>query len=265
MRHVAVDWSGAKNPAGKIWLAEAVDGRLERLEALATREAAVQRIAAYQRFDEQTIVGLDFSFSFPEWFCRELGAQSVLDVWRAVAASGEGWLEQCAAPFWGRPGRRRPDLIAHLRKTEERVREFECRPTSTFQIGGAGAVGTGSLRGMPHLLTLRDTGCAVWPFDTPGHVTLIEIYPRLLTGPVTKSREAARAAYLDAVAASWNESHRREAEQSEDAFDAAISALEMNARATALTPHHALDDVAKIEGEIWVPAAVPPSASRRLK
>ena len=37
------------------------------------------------------------------------------------------------------------------------------RPKSTFQIGGAGAVGTGSLRGMPHLLTLREAGCAVWP------------------------------------------------------------------------------------------------------
>ena len=55
-----------------------------------------------------------------------------------------------------------------------------------FQIGGAGAVGTGSIRGMPHLLTLADSGFTIWPFVSGGLPTVVEIYPRALTGPVNK-------------------------------------------------------------------------------
>ena len=38
-------------------------------------------------------------------------------------------------------------------------------PAWWFQIGGAGAVGTGSIRGMPHLLTLARNGFGIWPFS----------------------------------------------------------------------------------------------------
>ena len=41
-------------------------------------------------------------------------------------------------------------------------------PKSIFQLAGPGAVGPGSLRGMPLLTTLRDRGFAVWPFDPVG-------------------------------------------------------------------------------------------------
>lgn len=67
------------------------------------------------------------------------------------------------------------------------------RPKSVFQIGGAGAVGTGSLRGMPILKRLRDAGFAVWPFDAPRWPCVVEIYPRLLTGAVNKGSAGARA------------------------------------------------------------------------
>jgi len=256
MRHVAVDWSGAKHPSGKIWLAEAVHGRLVWLEAFSTRESVVQRIFEYRRSGEPVVVGLDFSFSFPEWYCRHLGAHAVTDVWREVAARGESWLDACAWPFWGRPGRRRPELPAHLRHTEACVgRCSKIRPRSTFQIGGAGAVGTGSLRGMPFLLELRAAGCAVWPFDAPGHLTIIEIYPRLLTGPVTKSRAQTRGAYLERIARSWTAQHRSDAQQSEDAFDAAVSALTMSARWEGLPSSDSLTPIAALEGQIWEPSA----------
>ncbi|MFN7980399.1 MAG: hypothetical protein U0Q11_00940 [Vicinamibacterales bacterium] len=255
MRHVAVDWSGARNPAGKIWLAEAMDGRLVRLDAPASRDSVIERLADYQRRDSPTVVGLDFSFSFPAWFCDVLGARTVVDTWRLVATQGTSWLERCESPFWGRAGRGRPDVPAHLRRTEERVGLLSSvRPKSTFQIGGAGAVGTGSLRGMPHLLTLRDAGCAVWPFDAPSLVTIVEIYPRLFTGAVVKSREATRTAHLDAVARDWPAEFRRAAERSEDAFDAALSAVEMSVRWTTLPAQDTLDVVSRMEGEIWTPA-----------
>ena len=255
MRHVAVDWSGAKSPAGKIWLAEARDGRLERLESFPTRASVVQWIAACLLMPEPAVVGLDFAFSFPAWYCAHLGAHSATDVWRVVASDGERWLETCAWPFWGRPGQRCPDLPEHLRRTEWLAgRRLKTRPKSTFQIGGAGAVGTGSLRGMPHLLELQDAGCAVWPFGAAGHVTIVELYPRLLTGPVTKSRPECRAAYLQDIARLWSPQHRLAAEASEDAFDAVVSALEMNARWQTLPEPHTLDRLFALEGLIWDPA-----------
>jgi catechol 2,3-dioxygenase-like lactoylglutathione lyase family enzyme len=61
-----------------------------------------------------------------------------------------------------------------------------------FQIGGAGAVGTGSLRGMQHLADLAHAGFSIWPFDRPGWPLAVEIYPRLFTPGVVKSRHRAR-------------------------------------------------------------------------
>lgn len=53
-----------------------------------------------------------------------------------------------------------------LRRTDrERPAVGGIRPTSGFQIGGAGAVGTGAVRGMPMLARLRAAGFAIWPFD----------------------------------------------------------------------------------------------------
>jgi hypothetical protein len=66
-----------------------------------------------------------------------------------------------------------------------------------FQINRAGAVGTGSLRGMPILRQLHDEGFSIWPFDTSGWPRVIEIYPRLLTDVVKKSNRASRVQYLN--------------------------------------------------------------------
>ena len=126
------------------------------------------------------------------------------------------------------------------------------RPKSVFQIGGAGAVGTGSIRGMPHLAALRRGGFSVWPFDPPVPPCVVEIYPRVLTGPVVKRslderRQALRAWRLPpALAAS--------AARSEDAFDAAVSALVMWERRTDLSRlTEAGDPEARLEGEIFFP------------
>lgn len=248
-----VDWSGAKNPKGKIWLAEVRANALHHLGPLGTREAAVAHIAGYLEAGRSAVVGLDFSFSFPAWFCDQLGVTSGVDVWREAAAHGESWLEACAPPFWGRPGKRRPALPAHLRRTEALVgAALTIKPKSTFQIGGAGAVGTGSIRGMPYLAELRRAGCAVWPFDPPGRVTVVEVYPRALTGEVTKSLAVARRAYLRRLPWRMSEAQRRLAGASEDAFDAAVSALVLADRWSALGSQPR-DRVTQMEGQIWVP------------
>jgi predicted nuclease with RNAse H fold len=141
-------------------------------------------------------------------------------------------------------------LTEQFRRTELALRRRGLLPKSVFQIGGWGAVGTGSIRGMPLLLRLREAGAAIWPFDPPGWPLVLEIYPRLLTGPVVKSRPAARQAYV----ARWYPNLAEWSIASEDAFDAAVSALVMarhadNLAALPSEPDHEL----RLEGRIWYP------------
>lgn len=256
MEVAAVDWSGQAEPAAQrrhIWTAVARDGRLLQLYGGLTRDDTVRALVdAFA--GRAAVVGLDFNFSFPRWFLDERGIRRVEDLWRLAGRDGEGWLAGCQPPFWGRPGRTRPDLPEHLRVTERAVGPVAgIRPKSVFQIGGAGAVGTGSVRGMPHLLTLRDAGFAVWPFDRPALPMVVEIYPRALTGPVNKSSAEARRAHL----ALWDlpADLLADAVSSEDAFDAAVSALVMSRHAEELCdppPPHA---GARLEGAVWLPSA----------
>lgn len=251
---LAIDWSGAKRPTRKIWLAEADADGLRRLEPISSREEAIKAVLHYTHVESHVVAGFDFSFSLPASFLDSQGVVDAPGLWHLVRDRGEEWLSACDPPFWGRPGKRCPEPSPRLRSTEEVVgRRAAIKPKSTFQVGGAGAVGTGSLRGMPHLLTLRDAGWAIWPFDRPGCHTVIEIYPRVLTGPVVKSDAAARRRYLLGTRWRWEASHCRDAESSEDAFDAAISALVMLEHASTLRDLPIRSGVAAREGEIWAP------------
>ncbi len=249
-RVFAVDWSGAlKGAERRIWVAEARAGELVGLTGGLSRAAAVALVVE----ESEVVAGFDFGFSFPAWFVRSLGCRDVEGLWERVARDGESWLAACAPPLWGRPGRRRPTrgpVEPELRRCELRM---SGRPKSVFQVGGAGSVGTGSLRGMPFLPVLRQAGFALWPWDDASTRMALEIYPRALTGPVVKSSAAAREAYLAAdprVPAALMEA----AVGSEDAFDAAVSALEMAERLPELLAlRAAVDPVERLEGAIWPP------------
>jgi hypothetical protein len=253
---VAVDWSGAASATGqraRLWLAVVRNGRLSTLRAGLTRSEAVALLRGMAEEDPSLVVGLDFAFSFPAWFVRRLGVGSVAGLWQRVDQEGERWLADCRPPFWGRPGKRRPVVPAELRRTEAACRPVAgIRPKSAFQIGGAGAVGTGSLRGQPYLLALREAGFSVWPFDPPVSPAVVEIYPRALTGPVRKSDQTARRARL--LAEAMPPGLRRLAEGSEDAFDAALSALAMHRHLDDLLGRPAATDpTERLEGAVWVP------------
>jgi hypothetical protein len=131
------------------------------------------------------------------------------------------------------------------------------RPKSTFQIGGAGSVGTGSVRGWPALIRLREAGFAIWPFDLPASPPVaVEIYPRLFTGPVVKSSASARADLLDARYPALPPRLRDHAVASEDAFDAAVSALAMSRHEDELRALPQVDDdMGRREGRVWTPMA----------
>ena len=250
-RFVAVDWSGSQSGGGsQIWLAAVEEGALIVLEGPMTRAGVIATLLAWKAAAVPLLVGLDFGFSAPAWFLSRVGCRTAPEFWSVAGERGEAWLADCPPPFWGRPGRRRGSEI-QFRQTE-----LECggAPKSVFQVGGAGAVGTGSIRGMPHLSQLRSAGFAIWPFDAPAGATVLEIYPRLLTGPGPKRREQWCRSYLAALGWPSDPLQRAAAASREDAFDAAVSALrlweareELAALAASAVP------IDQAEGRIWRP------------
>ena len=230
-RVVAVDWSGRRaGEARAIWTAEVVDGAMVDLRDGRTRAQVIDHLVDLALSGEPLVVGLDFSFSVPAWFARKHGCA---DVGSRSSSSLNPSIVNQLVTFTASVG-----AIAGT------------RPKSFFQIGGAGAVGTGSLRGMPHLTTLRAAGFAIWPFDPPSRATVVEMWPRLCTGPVVKSRRAARVAHL----AVHHPTVAAAAAATEDAFDAAVSAMVMAGDVEAFRQLPPVStSVERIEGRIWLP------------
>ena len=254
MQTIAIDWSGRERGAAEaIWFARVRDGALVELENGMDRAEVVAAAITAARTEPETVVGLDFAFAFPAWYSEQRGWTSGRAIWDAMRDQAEDLLATCPPPFWGRPGRPAQTLGPPLRAGEA---QLERVPKSVFQIGGAGAVGTGSLRGMRHLADLADAGFSIWPFDDPGRPLAVEIYPRALTGPVLKSRHRARREYLARRFGAQDEVMRERAAGSEDAFDAAVSAIVMarHREEFAALPAFAPGSPQRLEGEIWTPA-----------
>ena len=85
---------------------------------------------------------------------------------------------------------------------------------------------------MAALHRLTGAGFRIWPFDPMALPLVVEIYPRVLTGPVRKNRPSERERYLGRVP--MRPDLGRLAAASEDAFDAAVSAAVMAARVEEL-------------------------------
>jgi hypothetical protein len=260
-----------------------------KLESGRTRDELCAWLIELARETPRMVVGFDFCFSYPVWFVREHGAKSAPAFWELVVEHGERWLgHECDdARFWGRKGSHRtgkkPEefcgerlhrmlratdidckLAAVIPEAERAARVKGITPKSVFQIGGAGAVGTASLRGMPVLKRLRAAGFAVWPFDRPGlgrgKPMVVEMYTRLNTGPVHKSNADARAAYLlkkrkeDAAYAALPRSVMEKARGSEDAFEALVSCMVMTAqREDFARLGEPKDPGYMVEGWTWTP------------
>ena len=298
-RVVGVDWSGDQGPGQrrKIWAAvwtasdSSSDEGTVALESGRSRVELMEWLVELARETPRMVVGFDFSFSYPAWFLDELGIASAPEFWRLVAeGQGERWLHRDCEDgrFWGRVGSQRHGKKpaefsgehAHrmLRRAETALkvraeisdplaaaRIAGIAPKSVFQIGGAGAVGTASLRGMPGLLRLREAGFRIWPYDAPSvkEPLVVEIYTRLMTGAVNKSSEEARTGYLakkrreNALYARLSRRVLAKAKGSEDAFDALVTAMVMvEHRGEFAGLRRTEDEVFWMEGRTWVPGLV---------
>jgi len=248
---VAIDWSGRLDDTGRTaWMAVIEDGVFRRLENGRSRPELRDELIRVRGEADRLVAGVDFAFGFPQWYATANDWACGRDIWRAAYREGESWLASAAGPFWGR-ATKRPHLPGDpLRRTEKVIGGS---PRSIFQIGGAGAVGTGSIRGMRVLHELAEAGFAIWPFEPAGDATIIEIYPRLFTGKVVKSSAQACLRHLNAryPRDELPDLFRGMAAATEDAFDAAVSALEMARARDALCRLPDGDDVDRIEGRIW--------------
>ena len=259
LRFIAVDWSGAKSGAEqrrRIVTADWHAGTIT-LTAGRTREETTEWLIDQARTTPRLAVGMDFSFSFPYWFVKKTSSASIESFWQVAETSAENWLFNCEDPFWGRPGRRCPENHRAPAWRGYRLCEQPAvigwQPKSTFQIGGAGAVGTGSLRGIATLRALHRAGFSIWPFHPPAFPCVVEIYPRSFTGPICKSNSAERAAYLRThLDGQLSQETFDRAASSEDAFDALCSVIGMaRQRDDFLKLKQATDGRKLLEGDIF--------------
>jgi hypothetical protein len=254
-RVLAADWSGAARPGG-LWLATVGEDGVVTEVCAETRAGATRRLLAAADADPGIVAGLDFGFSLPAWWLRAQGISAAAELW-ADAGRLERWLAECEPPFWGRPGRPRPPgpPEAGYRRTELAARP---RPRSTLQIGGAGSVGTASLRGMPALHRLRQAGWAVWPFDPWRPPVVAEVWPRLAIGALRKSDPGARRAWAADHAERLSPGASDAAAASADALDAVAAALWLwDRRGRTSRPVPELAEVRVLEG--WIDGVVPTS------
>ena len=268
-RLMAVDWSGRNSAEQRqaIWLAEVVAGELVRLEGGRTRTELIELLIAEADRDPNLIVGFDFAFSLPAWYLQDrqltphqlwalLADEALTPAMRRYGLAR--WMNSPELPFWTTSeahARLRPEQM--FRRTENDMRLPGVQPKSVFQLVGAGQVGRGSLYGMQALHRLAGAGFRIWPFDPPGLPVVVEIFPRILTGPVRKNSPSERERYLEAVPIPPD--LRRLAAAGEDAFDAAVSAVVMaggvgELRALPEAPGY------EVEGMIWRPHHLAPAS-----
>ena len=248
---IAIDWSGAKTGfRKKIWWAKAGADGLRVLKNGRSREGIRDLLLKERTKDPDLVVGLDFAFSFPAWFLRAKRCASVFQFWQCARSRGEEWLGEIRPPFFTKGG-----WLAEARKayrlTEWRLKEQSQSPETVFKLVGAKQVGRGSIRGMPILQDLRSEGFRIWPFDPPELPFIVEIYPRMFYPGIVKSSLEARMNYL-ARYPNMEELHRVHATCSDDAFDAAVSALHMFERRQEFVGlAEPSDNTIKVEGQIW--------------
>lgn len=230
-RFVVVDWSANSTPKlgrDSIWIA--VHDRLGEptVTNLPTRAVAEEFLVALIQRDPNltTLLGVDFSLGYPAGTAAGLGldgtpwsamwallAERITDDTGnannrfAVAAELNKRLTGGPAPFWGCPpskaslhlGTTKPKpteppargRLAPFRLAEDVLRAQGYRPFSSWQLLGAGAVGSQSLLGIARLHGLCrrfPDRVEVWPFSTglraptlaAGAVVVAEVWPSMI-------------------------------------------------------------------------------------
>ena len=224
---IVVDWSAASKPtrgANSIWIGHADESDRAPLNvptrgqaSRAVRDLLVDLVGRGRR----VLISFDFPYGYPRGTAARLMLGDESPPWLAVwnelsrlvidgATNANNRYEVAAALnsrgacYWGRPASvgaevpsRKPTLgLTEFRATELRLRAQRKYVHSTWQLAGAGSVGSQALVGIPVVRALRfderlaDVS-AVWPFETgfilPHDVAVVhaEIWPGVVTSVPT--------------------------------------------------------------------------------
>jgi len=220
-RYVVVDWSASARPTtgrDSIWMSVLGDGEVPVLTNPPTRAAAAEALGSLvdDAGEHRTLIAVDASLGYPcgsaEW-CRLTGEPPWWAWWASLArsivddeANRNNRFDVAAdlnrrsggpGPFWGRPrardvphlGATKPKVFAvpEFRLAEMSLRRSGHRPSSCWQLLGAGSVGSQTLTVVPRLHDLleRSSHVEVWPFTTgldapeldPGATLIAETWP----------------------------------------------------------------------------------------
>jgi len=223
-RIVVVDWSANSTPKrgrDSIWVADVAtsSGDMRTTNSPTRHEAAelLERVMCVA--EERVLVGVDFSLGFPRGTAAAFGlaGPAWTAIWAALAARVSddsrnrnnrfevasdlnGIAGPGPGPFWGCPPSKATvhltptkvpsDPLPRWRSVETRLRSGGKRPFSSWQLTGAGAVGSQSLLGIAILERLLTEvrrarrSVDVWPFTTgfsipTADVVLVEVWPTL--------------------------------------------------------------------------------------
>lgn len=189
---------------------------------------------------DKVLIGFDFSLGYPAGTAKAAGLAADKPAWQAMHDYLSGKVKETAdnsnsrfalaaglnyamtkgpLPFWGAPARDRISTlaatkgdfsnapVAEYRRAEDWVRErYRAKPKSSWQLYGAGSVGSQSLLGIPTVQALRHTlpNSLIWPFETGFEpltpegldgtdIIFAEVYPSLVSskpGPGQVADEA---------------------------------------------------------------------------
>ncbi len=234
--YVAVDWSARSSPAtgvDSVWIGVAAAEGTPVLVNPSTRAVAdtILRSIIAEHRQRRVLVGFDAALGYPRGTADAFGIEGDppwLAVWRTIASSSTDDARNrnnrfdvaadlnraaratCAAgPFWGHPrswsgehlASTKPadGVLAEYRSTEATLRSAGHRPSSVWQLLGAGSVGGQTLTLLPILWRWwHDFGgrLAIWPFTTglvppraaDGDVVVAEVWPSRFTDRMTSGR-----------------------------------------------------------------------------
>lgn len=248
-RFIGIDWSGDRQPLQKgIKLAEARPGQGAPVLIAADHprrrwsRSAVLSFIESVCVRERCLIGLDFSFGFPQGF-------GLFD-WDYVEACCADDANFYGGRFFAAPDPLHADFVngprhkgarysaRALRLTELRAAAIKhATPQSVFNAVGAAQVGPSSIAGMRMLRALKSgpvaERVAVWPFEPAVHgkSVVVEIFPRLFPLLHGLSPAMKHAANLDAALAAFGSEAALCAPASEDEGDALVSAAALRALA----------------------------------
>ena len=221
-RVIVADWSAANLPtsltnrANAVWIGchDAEGGAEWHHRTRASAEAQlVTLIDTARAAGQRVLIGFDFAMGYPAGFAKRLTGEARAEaVWRwlaeaiidvenrnnrfEVATRINAAFPEGPGPFWSHPtGQSWPGLpfrrtgidYAALGLSETRAAEAAVpRAKSPWMLFNPGSVGSQSLLGLPMIHRLSQLpDVAVWPFTAPdAPVTLAEVYPSLIAGPV---------------------------------------------------------------------------------